>query len=153
MQIQQDYKIQYMYSLLSTALGICHQEILMLYILHLQGLCCIRFRPADIAFFSSESDKNVTLIFCKVQCLSFSIYTHHHLKFDLRQSSTSYSSGLHKKSVRGENALMFSREKLDGFSVRMRYASNTERNQHTNITARLPKKPFLPTHSMPAKLS
>ena len=27
-----------------------------------------RFRPADVAFFSSESDKNIALIFRKVRC-------------------------------------------------------------------------------------
>ena len=35
-----------------------------------------RFRPADVAFFTSESDKNVALIFRKVRYLSFPIYTH-----------------------------------------------------------------------------
>ena len=36
-----------------------------------------RFRPADVAFFSSESDKNVALIFRKIRCFSIyiSIYT------------------------------------------------------------------------------
>ena len=33
------------------------------------------FRPADVTFITSESDKNVALIFCKVWYLSFSIYT------------------------------------------------------------------------------
>ena len=32
------------------------------------------FRPADVAFFTSESDKNVALIFCKVRYMSFPIY-------------------------------------------------------------------------------
>ena len=35
-----------------------------------------RFRPADVACFTSESKKNVTLIFHKVWYLSFPIYTH-----------------------------------------------------------------------------
>ena len=35
-----------------------------------------RFRPADIAFFSSESDKNVTLIFRKIRCFSIHLNKH-----------------------------------------------------------------------------
>ena len=35
-----------------------------------------RFRPEDVAFFTSESDKNVALIFRKVRYLSFPIYTY-----------------------------------------------------------------------------
>ena len=54
-----------------------------------------RFRPADVAFFSSESDKNVALIFRKIRCFN------HQLVFDLGRSSTRYPSGLHKKSMRG----------------------------------------------------
>ena len=34
------------------------------------------FRPADVAFFISESNKTVALIFRKVRYLSFPIYTH-----------------------------------------------------------------------------
>ena len=58
-----------------------------------------RFRPADIAFFSSERDKNVALIFRKIRCFSihFNIHTCHQLVFDLGRSSTRYPSGLHKK--------------------------------------------------------
>ena len=58
-----------------------------------------RFRPADVAFFSSESDKNVALIFRKIRCLNihFNIHTCHQLVFDLGRSSTRYPSGLHKK--------------------------------------------------------
>ena len=58
-----------------------------------------RFRPADVAFFSSESDKNVALIVRKIRC--FNIHTCHQLLFDLGRSSTRYLSGLHKKSIRG----------------------------------------------------
>ena len=38
-----------------------------------------RFRPADVAFFSSESDKNVALIFRKIRCsnIHFNIHTCH----------------------------------------------------------------------------
>ena len=59
-----------------------------------------RFRPADVAFFSSESDKNVALIFRKIRCfdIHFNIHTCHQLVFDLGQSSTRYRSGLHKKN-------------------------------------------------------
>ena len=62
-----------------------------------------RFRPAGITFFSSESDKNVALIFRKIRCLNiyFNIHTCHQLKFDLGRSSTRYPSGLHKKSIGG----------------------------------------------------
>ena len=62
-----------------------------------------RFRPADVALFSSESDKNVALIFCKVRCFNihFNIHTCHQLVFDLGRSSTRYPSGLHKKSILG----------------------------------------------------
>ena len=58
-----------------------------------------RFRPADVAFFSSESDKNVALIFRKIRCFNihFNIHTCHQLVFDLGRSSTRYPSGLHKK--------------------------------------------------------
>ena len=42
-----------------------------------------RFRPADVAFFSSESDKNVALIFRKIRCFNihFNIHTCHQLVF------------------------------------------------------------------------
>ena len=62
-----------------------------------------RFIPADVAFFSSESDKNVALIFRKIRCfnLHFNIHTCHQLVFDLGQSSTRCPSGLRKKSIRG----------------------------------------------------
>ena len=62
-----------------------------------------RFRSADVAFFSSESDKNVALISRKIRCLNihFSIHTCHQLVFDLGRSSTRYPAGLHKKSIRG----------------------------------------------------
>ena len=62
-----------------------------------------RFRPADVAFFSSESDKNVALIFRKIRCFNihFNIHTCLQLVFDLGRSSTRYPSGLHKKSIRG----------------------------------------------------
>ena len=81
-----------------------------------QGLCRVvreyargrrerrnRFRPADVAFFSSESDKYVALIFRKIRCINihFNIHTCHQLVFDLGQSSTRYPSGLHKKLIRG----------------------------------------------------
>ena len=58
-----------------------------------------RFRPADVAFFSSESDKNVALIFRKIRSFNihFNIHTCHQLVFDLGRSSTRYPSGLHKK--------------------------------------------------------
>ena len=54
-----------------------------------------RFRPADVAFFSSESDKNVALIFRKIRCfyIHFNIHTCHQLVFDLGRSSTRYPSG------------------------------------------------------------
>ena len=41
-----------------------------------------RFRPADVAFFSSESDKNVALIFRKIRCFNihFNIHTCHRLE-------------------------------------------------------------------------
>ena len=60
-----------------------------------------RFIPADIVFFSSESDKNVALIFRKIQCfyIHFNIHTCHQLVFDLGRSSTCNPSGLHKKSI------------------------------------------------------
>ena len=63
---------------------------------------CNRFRPADVAFFSSESDKNVALIFRKIRCFNihFNIHTCHQLVFDLGRSSTRYPSGFHKKSIR-----------------------------------------------------
>ena len=63
-----------------------------------------RFRPADVAFFSSESDKNVALIFRKIRCFNihFNIHTCHQLVFDPRRSSTRSPSGLHKKSIRGK---------------------------------------------------
>ena len=50
---------------------------------------------------------------------------------------------------------MFSREKLEGFAERMRYATiaKVARIQHTNLTARLPKKCFLPARSMPANIT
>ena len=59
-----------------------------------------RFTPADVAFFSSESDKNVALIFRKIRCfiIHFNIHTCHQLVFDLGRSSTRYPSGLHKKN-------------------------------------------------------
>ena len=62
-----------------------------------------RFRPADVAFFSSESDKKVALIFRKIRCFNIhlNIHTCHQLVFDLGRSSTRYPSGLHKKSIRG----------------------------------------------------
>ena len=62
-----------------------------------------RFRPADVAFFSLESDKNVALIFRKIRCFNihFNIHMCHQLVFDLGRSSTCYPSGLHKKSIRG----------------------------------------------------
>ena len=61
-----------------------------------------RFRPADVAYFSSKSDKNVALIFCKIRCFNihFNIHTCHQLVFDLGRSSIRYPSGLHKKSIR-----------------------------------------------------
>ena len=54
-------------------------------------------------FFSSESDKNVALIFRKIRCFNihFNIHTCHQLVFDLRRSSTCYRSNLHKKSIPG----------------------------------------------------
>ena len=60
-----------------------------------------RIRPADVAFFSSESDKNVALIFRKIGCFNihFNIHTCHQLVFDLGRSSTRYPSGFHKKSI------------------------------------------------------
>ena len=62
-----------------------------------------RLRPADVAFFSSESDKNVALISRKIRCFNihFNIHTCHQLVFDLGRSSTRYLSGLHKKSIPG----------------------------------------------------
>ena len=62
-----------------------------------------RFTPAEVAIFSSESDKNVALIFRKIRCfiIHFNIHTCHQLVFDLGRSSTRYPSGLHKKSIRG----------------------------------------------------
>ena len=59
-----------------------------------------RFTPADVAFFSSKSDKNVALIFRKIRCsiIHFNIHKCHQLVFDLRRSSTCYPSGLHKKN-------------------------------------------------------
>ena len=51
---------------------------------------------------------------------------------------------------------MFSREKLEGFAERMRYAmrfAKVERIRHTNLTARLPRKCFLPARSMPANIT
>ena len=61
-----------------------------------------RFRPADVAFFSSERDKNVALIFRKIRCFNihFNIHTCHRLVYDLGRSSTRYASGFHKKSIR-----------------------------------------------------
>ena len=47
---------------------------------------------------------------------------------------------------------MFSREKLEGFAVRMHRFAKVEPIRHTNLTARLPKKRFLPTRSMPANI-
>ena len=95
------------------------------------------FRPADVAFCSSVSDKNV-LIFHKVWCFNihFDIHTCHQLKFDLGQSSTLYPFGLHKKSIHGRGPvfvgqLMFSREKLDRFPVCMRYAMICESRAHS----------------------
>ena len=35
-----------------------------------------RFRPADVAFFSSESDKNGALIFRKIRCLNIHFNIH-----------------------------------------------------------------------------
>ena len=58
-----------------------------------------RFRPADAPLFSSESNKNVALIFRKIRC--FNIHTCHQLVFDLGRSLTRYPSGLYKKSIRG----------------------------------------------------
>ena len=96
------------------------------------------FRPADVAFFSSESDKNVTLIFRKIRCFNkhFNIYTCHQLVFDLGQSSTRYPSGLHIKSIPGrgpiwERQLMFSRGKLEGFAERMCYVTICEGRVHS----------------------
>ena len=62
-----------------------------------------RFRPADVAFFSSEGDKNVALIFRKIRCFNIHLNKHtcHQLVFDLGRSSTRYPSGLHKNSIRG----------------------------------------------------
>ena len=58
-----------------------------------------RFRPADVTFFSSESDNNVALIFRKIRCFNihFNIHTCHQLVFDRGRSATRYPSGLHKK--------------------------------------------------------
>ena len=55
-----------------------------------------RIRPADVAFFSSESDKNVALIFRKIRCFNihFKIHTCHQQVFDLGRSSTRYPSDL-----------------------------------------------------------
>ena len=59
------------------------------------------FRPADVAFFSSESDKNVALIFRKIRYFNihFNIHTCHQLVFDLGRSSTRYPSGFHINSI------------------------------------------------------
>ena len=83
--------------------------------------------PADIAFFSLESDKNVALIFQKVRYFNihFNVHTCHQLKFDLGWSSTLYPSGLHKKIGMSQRTslgrqLMSSREKIDRFAVGMR---------------------------------
>ena len=46
---------------------------------------------------------------------------------------------------------MFSREKLEGFAERMRY--EVGRIRHTNLTARLPEKCFLPARCMPANIT
>ena len=35
-----------------------------------------RFRPADVAFFSFESDKNVALIFRKIRCFNIHFNIH-----------------------------------------------------------------------------
>ena len=51
-----------------------------------------RFRPADVAFFISESYKNVALIFCKARYLSFPIYT--------RVISSSLTSGEVQHAIR-----------------------------------------------------
>ena len=121
-----------------------------------------RFRPADVAFFSSESDKNVALIFRKIRCFNihFNIHTCHQLVFDLGRSSTRYPSGLHKKSIRGrgpvwEGSWCFpAKNKRDSLSAcAMRRFANVERIRHTNLTARLPKKCFLPARSMPANIT
>ena len=51
---------------------------------------------------------------------------------------------------------MFSREKLERFAERMRYATifaKVELIPHTNLTARLPKKCFLPARSIPANIT
>ena len=48
---------------------------------------------------------------------------------------------------------MFSREKLEGFAERIRRFAKIERIRHSNLTARLPKKCFLPTRSMPANIT
>ena len=65
-----------------------------------------RFRPADVTFFSWESDKNVALIFRKIRCFNihFNIHTCHQLVCDLGRSSTRYPSGLLKKSIRGQGS-------------------------------------------------
>ena len=51
-----------------------------------------RFRPADVAFLTFESDKNVALIFRKVRYLSFPIYT--------RVISSSLTSGEVQHAIR-----------------------------------------------------
>ena len=50
---------------------------------------------------------------------------------------------------------MFSHEKLEGFAERMpmRRFGKVERIRHTNLTARLPKKRFLPTRRMQASIT
>ena len=50
---------------------------------------------------------------------------------------------------------MFSREKLEGSlsACTMRRFATVERIWHTNLTARLPKKCFLPARSMPATIT
>ena len=54
-------------------------------------------------FFSSESDKNVALIFRKIWCFNihFNKHTCHQLVFELGQSSTRSRCGLLKKLTHG----------------------------------------------------
>ena len=49
---------------------------------------------------------------------------------------------------------MFSREKLEGFAERMRYATICESRAHSAYEPNsLPKKCFLPARSMPANIT
>ena len=108
-----------------------------------------RFRPADVAFFSSESDKNVALIFRKIRCFNihFNIHTCHQLVFDPGRSSTRNPSGLHKKSIRGKGPVWEGSWCFPAKNYRdslracaMRRFAKVERIRHTNLTARLPKE-------------